>query len=566
MNTSSKEKVKALLQIISVNSPNVQIPREKFKGYLRNTVGAAAANGYVQQFKRAFEKRKEKLSNIELKISPLVFGLYNAVVDVGHEINIPSIVKKVEDNGLANRNDIKVTEFSSRFGKFQTALKYTKEYGMSGNATNKKLASADFKIKMGSGGASLSYFKSGKVRFSGGHSVEPKKLLKFFSENYYTIPPNSEIKFNNVVAEFKIGFRLKTSLIYDMFAEAIESSFKGEVVVAKWNAKRKLLYLNFGKKFSATIANSGIVQIKGTTDVEEAYKLLKQFFNVLKTFDFLEISGNANQNTNIGSPKNTKIARRLNNMPAPNVTRRGTTCPMDRRPDPYSYEGKCGIPGCYIKPNPQGQPCCYTIPKSIKYSQNKVENAYRKAGVKVPANVRKLFGIGHDTNNRPANVANKKVVLNLKLRTNNKSGFMINSRQCLRYTKVALVDIAHRLKIPLPSKLTKPVLCALIKEHKPAKPAEPVEPPRLMSGNTNKNFRLGGRKCSSYPRETLVKFAEELKGKVPESATKEEICTMIRMLSKKLRTNENVYNYIDKVGKSNKDFNYFMRGPKAKTS
>jgi hypothetical protein len=195
-----------------------------------------------------------------------------------------------------------------------------------------------------------------------------------------------------------------------------------------------------------------------------------------------------------------------------------------------------------------------------------VENAYRKAGVKVPTNVRKLFGIGHNTNNRPVNVANKKVVLNLKLRTNNKSGFMINSRQCLRYTKVALVDIAHRLKIPLPSKLTKPVLCALIKEHKPAEPAKPVEPPRLMSGNTNKNFRLGGRKCSSYPRETLVKFAEELKGKVPESATKEEICTMIRMLSKKLRTNENVYNYIDKVGKSNKDFNYFMRGPKAKTS
>ena len=550
MNSSSKEKVKSLLQIISVNSPNIQIPRERFKGYLRNVVGAGAANDYIQQFKRPFEKRKEKLSRIELSISPLVFGLYNAVVDLGHEINIPSIVKKVEDGGLTNKNGIKVTEFASRFGKFQTALKYTTEYGMSGSSANKKLVSADFKVKVGSKGASLSYFKSGKVRFSGGHSIDPRELLRLFSENYYTIPANSEIKFNNVVAEFKIGFRLKTSLIYDAFAEAVESSFRGEVVTAKWNAKRKLLYLNFGKKFSATIANSGIVQIKGTTKVEEAYRLLKQFFNVLKSFDFLEISGNANQNTNIGSPKNTKIARRLNNMPAPNVTRRGTTCPIARRPDPYSYEGKCSIPGCYIKPNPQGQPCCYTIPASIKYSKNKVENSYKKAGVKVPTNVRKLFGIGFNTNNRPVNIANKKAVLNVKLHTNTKSGFMINSRQCLRYTKVALVDIAHRLKIPLPSKLTKPILCAILKEHKPT---EPAKPPPLVSGNTNKNFKLGGRRCTSYPRDTLVKFAEELKGKVPESATKEEICKMIRMLSKN-------------IGKSNADFNYFMKGPKAKTS
>jgi hypothetical protein len=45
-------------------------------------------------------------------------------------------------------------------------------------------------------------------------------------------------------------------------------------------------------------------------------------------------------------------------------------------------------------------------------------------------------------------------------------GNKIDSRQCLRYTKVALVDIARRLRINLPQKLTKPILCDLIRNHR----------------------------------------------------------------------------------------------------
>jgi hypothetical protein len=346
----------------------------------------------------------------------------------------------------------------------------------------------------------------------------------------------------------------------------VKSAYKKENPKKKNAKKTSFVYISFDDKFSLTLSESGVVQVKGVKDIDESYGIIKKFFMALKNNDFLITSG-ANQNTQMKAPKNTKVARRLNNMPAPDVTRRGTTCPVGRRPDPYSYEGKCSIPGCYIKPNPQGQPCCYTIPKSIKYSQNKVENAYRKAGVKVPNAVRKEFGIGFGTNNRPVNVANKAVKLVINTRNNAKSGFMINSRQCLRYTKVGLVDIARRLKIHLPGKLTKPILCTLIKEHSKNAPKKKAP---LMSGN-NKNFRLVGRRCDSYPRQKLVKFAEELGAKVPETHTKEQICKTIRMFSKKLKTDENVYNYIEKFsGKNNNDedenFRHFMKGPKASTS
>ena len=139
------------------------------------------------------------------------------------------------------------------------------------------------------------------------------------------------------------------------------------------------------------------------------------------------------------------------------MTRRGTTCPVGRRPVPYGYSGKCTSAGCYIKPNPQGQPCCYAEPKKLDYSRDKVQELYKKAGIQIPDSVKKLFGI--TSQNRAVEVASK--VPELKL-----NGNKIDSRQCLRYTKVALVDIARRLRLTLPTKVTKPILCALIKGHR----------------------------------------------------------------------------------------------------
>ena len=459
-----------LLHILSVNRTLIQIPSKKFRDILAEEMGVRNPDKYIEMYKKEFREKQNELKKINLRISPLSVGLYNAVIDTDSEIDIAKILDKVEKNGLVSENGIKVTEFAIRYGRFKTALKYTSEYGFVGNR-NKPFVSADFKLKVTRGGettgASFSYYESGRVRFSSGYidslEAQTKELKQFFSKHYYKIPSSSEITLNNVTAEFKLGFPLKTNLIFYVFSDPyVPSSFDGYVVKASYNDK-KFLYITFSDKFSLVIADTGVIQIQGTTSIEEAYRISKRFFEVLKDNDFLETTG-VTQNIRRKELKNTKAVRRLNNQPAPNVTRRGTTCPVARRPNPYSYEGKCSIPGCYIKPNPQGQPCCYTIPKSIKYSKNKVENAYIKAGVKVPNVVRREFGIGLNTNNKPVNVAKKNTPLNIKVSYSKKSGLMIGSRQCTRYTKVGLVDIAMRLKIALPKKITKPILCALIRK------------------------------------------------------------------------------------------------------
>lgn len=540
MSNSDNDDVKTLLHIISTNA-TFQIPRQKFRGYLEDQLDENPTRKIAEYQREYFRPKQASLKAINLQISPLSVGLYNAVVDTKQAISINSILDKVKEIGLISENGIKITEFTVRYGKFKTAMKYTSEYGLTGNST-KPFVSADFQLKVTQGGetkgASFSFYKSGKIRLSGGYigtpanlETQPRELLNFLS-NYHRISPTVPISLNNVTSEFRVGYPLKTSVIYDVFSDkVVKSSFGGYDIIATYEtAKTKFLYLTFTKddKFSIIISGSGVIQIQGTTKIQETYTFLKKFFEALKNNDFM-ITSSA-QNSTLRKPKGTKVSKRFDNLPAPNITRRGTTCPISRRPNPYSYIGKCTQTKCYIKPNPQGQPCCYTIPKSLEYSRNKVASAYNKAGVKVPDNVRALFGIGLNTNNRPINVANKNVSPNVRTYVNNKSGFKIDTRQCLRYTKVALVDMARRLKITLPTKLTKPILCNLIKSAS-ILPNVNVKAGKKVVTGSNATLRLGSRMCSTYKRDVLARFVRTLGGFVSADMDKTSICKLIQELT-----------------------------------
>lgn len=529
-----------LLHIISTND-SFEIPRGAFRRYLQEKIDKNPSS-MIDAYKKRVAAQRAQLKTTVLNQSPLSTSMFNATVDIGHAINIKTIVDKVIAEGLAAEGPFKVVEFTAKYGKFVTGIKYTSEYGLVGNAS-KPYVSADFLIKIKRGtkttGASFSFYNTGKIRFSGGYvgnvqdmDEQPKELLRFFSDKYFRIPADKSITFNNFTSEFRLGYPVNIRLVHDAFSETALSKFDGYTVVAKYDKKRsKFLYITFTRtdkeKFAIVMADTGVIQIQGTKDLKNAYDVVTKFGIALKNNDMLIVKGAQAQALN--APRNTKLARRLDNMPAPNVTRRGTTCPVKRRPDPYSYQGKCKGTNCYIKPNPQGQPCCYTVPKSLEYSKGKVEAAYVKAGVKVPDEVRRIFGFGQGTNNRGTNVA-RNVPLAIRTYLNSKDGFKIDSRQCLRYSKVALVDIATRLKIILPAKVTKPKLCELIKTASGV-PNVQVKAGKAIISGANRNLRLGNRLCDTYPRPTLVKFARALGGRVEPDMRKGAICKMIQQLS-----------------------------------
>ena len=130
-NNNNDEDVKKVLHIASVNTSTFRIPRGRFISKLEDAFDNV--NSEIRTYKRnVFEPKKAILKNIDLQFSPLSVGLYNAVVDTGHSISITDIFDKVKDEniGLASDNDFKITEFTIRYGKFKTAVKFTKEYGV----------------------------------------------------------------------------------------------------------------------------------------------------------------------------------------------------------------------------------------------------------------------------------------------------------------------------------------------------------------------------------------------------------------------------------------------------
>lgn len=511
----------------------------------------------LETLEKDFKPKVREIKGTPLNQSDIYYGMYNAVVDLDRMIDMQTILDKVilddfEDETISGIN-YSLLKVTGRRGKFVDLFELTSEYGFKKKSDGSP-NSLDFTIRMGNEqGASVTIFSSGRIRFSGGYlqtnKDEPKLLLNFMKK-FIDIPNNVRINFNNVTCEFKMSMKPDLKNIFRLFDRAItkglakydgvevESEFAPERGIAIRRKPQKkqtpFLYLNFKNRFTLILSNSNIIQLEGKTNVITDVPFVKQFMEGLK--NGLMLTGKPD--TPVSSPitpKATKIKKRADNLPAPEVTRRGATCPPGRRPKPYSFQGKCPSDGFYVRPNPQGQPCCYKIPKSITYSRPKIAMAYKKAGVKVPESVIKIFGVGMDTENLPENVS--KGPVDIYTHFNKKAGFKIGTRQCSRYTKVGLMDIAKRMNIPnIPKFISKPNLCNLIRERA-----------KTMGLNRTKNFekgpllidgriKFGRRFCDSYEKADIVRIGTKagVTG-LTLDMTKKELCDMIKEQTQKDR-------------------------------
>jgi len=505
---------------------------------------------FIQQMINAFEL---KYTNLHLtlyngtikKTSPTTVNLQNLVIPTLTSFNSKKYgdytVKLVEVSGHSK----------TRFKKIWTI---SKEFINSNIGVGEKPGSIVFKVRLTknkkSVGASVTMFSNGTIKFSGGFidvvikdtnnskkiHEQPEIIKKYILENYTTDRKNTsnKINYNNLAGIFRIG-----------------SIFDLTKTIAKANAKYKGMYeQELSPRATFKLENckiqldaSGVVQLKGMKEPLKAFKEAIEFINK-ETVRGQDVNLNINPlKFGVG-----RIVKRVNNQPAPNIKRRGTTCPKKRCPIPYSFQGKCQKQGklsgdkFYVKPNPQGHPCCYKKPKSTKYLKNKVKNQYNKANVKVPTSVGTLFGInlnnGNKNNNMPMNVPNVKVVNDPKL------GIKINSRQCMRYTKQKLYEIATRMKIQyLRPQMTKEQLCNEIKKHAKKSSNNKVVVVSftdvggkvyVLTGQ-GKTLRLGRRLCQTYSKPDLLRFARRFGIVTNSTMSKEKICLEFE---KKIKTEQ----------------------------
>lgn len=523
----------------------LQLPRMIYIKALSDMLGVSRpqAEALSKQYKKdVFDPRVNFLKDFELEISDLRMGMFNAVVDTGDEIDLTDILRVVLRKGLVSDNGMKVVKISTLYGKFKKGFEMTAEYGekVFNRIPPSRISAVEFILT----GASFTIFKTGRVRFSGGYTTgtqrDATRIIDFMKKHYFDAS-GGEMTINNNTTQFKLGLGLRFVDIFTILDKALTKNlakFGDYSLTAEYEPERKsnvnkkkspFLYIKFEgtSPFTLLCSPRGVVQVQGTLDVRDSYGVAKRFFKVLKNSDLLRVASyNAIPQQNVTNQGPRPTPKRVNMMPAPGVSRRGTTCPVASRPVPYSFQGKCPQgTGYYVRPNLQGQPCCYKIPKRLDYIRPQVISRYRKAGVKVPADVQKLFGIP-EGENKPTNVSGIDPAFVTYI--NKVVGMKIGTRQCMRFTKVGLVDLAQRMNIgPIPKGISKQKLCELIHE-KSKELGRNITNTRNSFVTNNGRLKLGSRFCDSYKKATLIKYAREMGLQVNATMTKAQLCEAIK--------------------------------------
>lgn len=496
--------------------------------------------------------------------------MYNGLVNSSFDkktvrLQLNSLIKVPKDLPSSSQLFIDVNEVTAYQGNFKTVAKASREYGIKGNPGSENIFAVSFSGKVtkdgDTKGFNFVFYRNGKIRFSGGFvgfdrdedpsasemTRQVEKIRKTIVDNFTRKNEflMNKLEFNNVTGQLQIPGLIRDAQKAKLATLSSRiphiKNTPGDVIFEKELMDNLYLYTKGG--LTLVISTKGVIQLNGAKSPEELLKLYKsevidilQFMkdeNIITTTDTFPIQM---------SKVPTAASKRLTNKPAPMLGKQTTTCPKGRRPDPYTMQGKCPRPGFYVKPNPQMQPCCYRIPQSTKYSRNKVENSYNTANVKVPRNVQVSFGIFKNTNNKKNDVTNKNLDSNNVYFSNDpKLGFKISGRQCGRFSKPALVNIASRLGIVNISRTTTvPELCKLISQkgknlglnltnniYGEMKVNVKLRGKDLPLFIHKKVLRIGGKVCTTYKKNELISMANSVNLEVTPEMNIKDLCGLL---------------------------------------
>lgn len=540
----------------------------------------AARIAVAQRKKRVEEAAKRKFTKNEVdvvknsRVNVFHLGLYvfkatpatnssivNSLMTVFRSANKDTMKKSTKIENLT----YSLIEIVARNTRLQRLFAITRDYGKKGTNMNTTPTSIDFKIKVADKDSHnfgiISVFpKSGVVLIKGGYmdckspgymgfTSQPQRLFEsLLIMNNKTIT-GMPVKRVNTMGSMRLGrkfneteFLRNTSRINKIMGfDLLKKKSKKE------NQRVTKTYLQVpGQDHVISITKQGVVQVafKGKItkdDLTATANMIKQFGTTFKGY----FGGKINK----GSPVKKQSVQ--------NVARKGTTCPIGRRPVPQDdWNGKCPD-GMYCRPNPQQQPCCYKIPVNKKGMSLKIKQLYDQVGVKVPTGVANIFGI--NKNARPASSPQMQIFKTMR-RDRKPNGTMVNvvnirigTRQCFRYTKQQLVHFIEKVGHDVTglSKKTKPQLCDYIAKLYKNTSANKMNNRYIPTFRMNSQdytltlkqpgnkLVIGKRECSSLPKKTMQKICAALGIRFNESTTRMEMCGLINTKRKNMQNNRN---------------------------
>jgi len=428
-------------------------------------------------------------SPTRLVLSGLNPGMFNATVnknfDAEARVDLKSILKNTPlgKTSIGQGLYIDTKEIVGVYGRFKTGFSHTRQYGKKGDI-NLKFFTVQIKFSITNGvetnGGTVNFYKNGKIRFSGGFigkgdeiENQPELIRRFMVKSYTKKPAffYNPFEYNNLSGQFRIN-----GIIRDM--NRLYARSRGYGIISTYDPELSPMMYSTYKEHKYIIAKSGAIQISGAKNpkmLNAAYKTARDLFEMLNAKG--EINLSANVPNRIAQPK-----RRVN----------ASSCPKARRPPCKS--------GFEAKKNPQGDQCCYKIPK-------------KKSTRKSPNNTKEI--------------------------TYGKNGkLMIGKKKCETLTKSTLIEMAKKLGVVnAKDKNKKEKLCAMIKQ--------------FSFGN--ENFKVDDKPCISYKKNELVAMAMSKGIEVSNTDTIKTLCQKL-----KLHVNKNKVNSVE-LRRANKALNVELR-------
>lgn len=424
---------------------------------------------------------------------------------------------------------------------------HTREYGIKTlQKGGLRYDSVVFKGKLGRRAFSLRIFRTGKCTFTGGYSDGAVSLRKDPMYIVRTILKNVDsFELKSCMAEIDTGYKIRPGVepftLLSLITKAIPEYSNYTMPIPEEGIMQPFVSVGPIRVFP-----NGKIQLYQFSNELEYARIKSVAGVVIRT---LEKSGiYVPRVSDVPPSRATKAQFRHTNQIAPNIKSRATTCPKDRRPTPYSFGGEPIGPGWYVGANPQGQPCCYKIPKVRKdYMKPKIIQRFANLGIRIPRSAKNAFGIDVNNSNKPINVSGKEpdtlkfsilgdaIYYGMKRASKDaikrastilgKSGeelisalkttqddrlsqysvvpnLKIGTRMADRWTLPRLVDIAQRLGITSVSKSASKVqVIRAIARHAPMNSVQP---------NT---FRVGNKRNAYYMKKSnMVKRAMNIYG------------------------------------------------------
>ena len=392
-----------------------------------------------------------------LEISKLNPGMFNALVnkDFGQtpRLDLKSILLKrpLAKSSVGEGLYIDTTEIRGVYGQFKQGFSHTKESGPQGDL-NKNYNQVQIKLQVTNNvetkGATVSLFRNGKIRFSGGFvgtniANQPELIRRFVVEKYTDRQPflYSDFEYNNLSGQFRIN-----GIFRNLASIAGRSEQYGMSYASYEPEITPFLYIE-STEHKYIITKNGNIQISGAKNpraMERAYTLGKEFIKRLERSGEIQVTGVFNDSLKTKAKPKAKAKAKAKVVTKPKLSKNQLNalkvdtkmCKRMKISELRDFARTLGV---------------------VNFRKRTVEGSREATKDEICEMIRKKQGI------RTVTYKNTNKGANVPL-TGTNARFKVGKVLCKNLKVKELLRIAGVMKIPLTGKEKKGDLCKLIEK------------------------------------------------------------------------------------------------------